>query len=415
MGMIQRVSSTLFRRLLWLAIFFLTVGNTVYAQLPIRPDAFPAIDEPMAAGKALLMASDSATMADWKHYPTYDLYVSMMQRYAERYPQLCQLDTIGTSVNGRLILCARLTSAASMDEKPQFFYSSTMHGDELVGFHLMLHLIDTLLQSYGISSQITQLLNTTEVYINPLSNPDGTYYGNAYYGGDNTVEFSRRTNAHNVDLNRNYPDPFASIAKTLEPENAAMIDYVSRHQFRLSANLHSGSEVMNYPWDSFTSTQRQHPYADWWAVVSKRFVDTCRRVSPSMFTDVISSGYITGGDWYTISGGRQDYMNETQGVLELTMELSSVKKVASGDLPRYWRSQCQALINYIAEVHALPGGESEVNPTARVDTWKVYPNPTRGKVTVKTDNRTVTLDLGNRSAGVHFFCVDGRWVRVVKL
>ena len=412
--MFRNFLENLIRQLFWLAFFFVAADVTVEAQLPLRPDAFPPIDEPVGTSKDILMASDSATMADWKHYPTYDYYVTMMQRYEQRYPQLCRLDTIGLSVDGRLILCARLTNDATMNNKPQFFYSSTMHGDELVGFHMMLHLIDTLLQAYGTSPKITQLLNTTEVYINPLSNPDGTYYGNAYYGGNNTVAFSRRNNAHNVDLNRNYPDPFASPAKTLEPENEAMIDYVSRHQFRLSANLHSGSEVMNYPWDSFTSTQRQHPYADWWEAVSKRFVDTCRRVSPSMFTDVLSSGYITGGDWYTISGGRQDYMNETQGVLELTMELSSAKKVASDNLPRYWRSQCQAIINYIGEVHSLPGSESGVAPVMQATTWRVYPNPTRGAVTVETDRRHVSLDLSDRSTGLYFFLIDGRWIRVVK-
>lgn len=362
----------------------------------------------MGATKALLMASDSATMADWRHYPTYDYYVAMMQRYEQRYPDLCALDTIGTSVNGRLILCVRLTNEAVTDNKPQFFYSSTIHGDELVGFHQMLHLIDTLLQAYGSSDQITGLLNTTEIYINPLSNPDGTYYG-----GNGSVERSRRNNAHNVDLNRNYPDPFAVVAKRLEPENEAMIDYVSRHRFRLSANLHSGSEVMNFPWDSFTSSQRTHPYAEWWEDVSKRFVDTCREVSPSMFTDVVDCGYITGGDWYVISGGRQDYMNEVQDVLELTMELSHTKKVASGNLPMYWRSQCQALINYIGEVHSLPGGEIGVR-SAVPATWRVYPNPARDVVTVETDSRKVLLNLAGRVAGVHFFFIDGRWVRIVK-
>ena len=402
-------------RQLLLALFLLLSSFPVAAQLPIRPDAFPAVDEhPMGEGKALLMASDSATMSDWMHYPTYDYYVTMMQRYVERYPGLCKLDTIGTSINGRLILCVRLTNDDITNAKPQFFYSSTIHGDELVGFHHMLHLIDTLLSAYGTSPQITRILNTTEVYINPCSNPDGTYYGNGYFGGNHTVEFSRRYNANNVDLNRNYPDPFAAPAKSVEPENEAMIDYVSSHRFRLSANLHSGSEVMNYPWDSFTSAQRNHPYADWWAAVSKRFVDTCRQVSPSMFTDVNSCGYITGGDWYVISGGRQDYMNATQGVFEITMELSSTKKVASGDLPRYWRSQCQALINYIDEVHSLPGESGVDMPDAAPLTWKVYPNPTRGAVTVETDSRTVSLDVSGRAAGVYFFYVDGRWVRVVK-
>lgn len=401
-------------RQLLLVYCFLLFPFSAVAQLPIRPDAFPDVEVPMGESKAILMASDSASMADWRHYPTYDYYVTMMQHYEQCYPSLCRLDTIGTSVNGRLILCLLMTGTEENGcNKPQFFYSATIHGDELVGFHMMLHLIDTMLRAYGTSPQITQLLNTTEVYVNPLANPDGTYYGNGLWGGDNTVAFSRRNNANNVDLNRNFPDPFASSAKSVEPENEAMIEYVSHHQFRLSANLHSGSEVLNYPWDSFSSIQRSHPYADWWTEVSRRFVDTCRQVSPLMFTSVIGSGYIAGGDWYTISGGRQDYMNEEQGVLEMTMELSNNKKVASDDLPFFWNALRQALINYIGEVHALPGYESGLTPIAPT-TWRVYPNPTRGVVTVETDCRKVLLNLSNRAAGVYSFFIDGRWFRVVK-
>ena len=399
-------SSKSFRHL-GLALLLFSLSSSAVAQLPLRPDAFPATDETLAEGKALMMASDSATMSDWMHYPTYDYYVEMMQRYAERYPQLCRLDTIGTSVRGRLILCVRLTNENATGVKPEVFYSSTIHGDELVGYHEMLHLIDTLLQAYGTSSKITDLLNTTEVYINPLSNPDGTYYG-----GNSTVSYSRRSNAAGVDLNRNYPDPFANPAKALQVENEAMINYVSNHNFRLAANMHSGSEVMNFPWDSFTSSQRQHPYADWWVEVSKRFVDTCRLVDPTMFTDVISTGYITGGDWYVISGGRQDYMNYYHDILELTMELSSVKKVASGDLPRYWRGQCQALINYLFEVHSLPGESGIAQPGFA--TWRVYPNPTHGRVTVETESGPRHFDLRHRPAGIYFLDVEGRKVRVVK-
>ena len=381
------------------------------AQLPVRPDALPPEPEVTGESNALLMASDSVTMADWKHYPTYGYYVEMMQRYAQRYPQLCRLDTIGRSVNNRLILCVRLSNSGlnTTELKPQVFYSSTIHGDELVGFHMMLHLIDTLLGAYGTSPQITQLLNSMDVYINPLSNPDGTYYG-----GNNTVQLSRRYNANGVDLNRNYPDPFSTTAKQIEPENAAMIAYVEQHSFRLAANLHSGSEVMNYPWDSFTSAQRSHPDAEWWVDVSRRFVDTCRQVSPQMFTDVLNCGYIAGGDWYVISGGRQDYMNYYHGIRELTMELSSVKKVSSENLSKYWRSQCQALINYLCEVYTMPGTVG-ISPAATAEQWRVYPNPTRGLVTVESSTASWQLDLSQRPAGVYLIPVGGHWVRIVKI
>ena len=284
------------------------------AQLKPRPDAFPSVDEHVPKAQ-LNMATTVAQMASWDRYPTYETYLAMMQQWAEEFPTLCHVDTIGTSIQGRLILSMYIEPQTDEEiYRPEFFYSSTIHGDEITGYVMMLRLIDTLLNGYGSNPQYTELINSTRISINPLANPDGTYYG-----GNNSVQGSRRENANGIDLNRNYPDPFAIAAtgaplphpaKTdLQQENEAMIAYVTAHNFKLSANLHGGSEVMNYPWDCFTSTQNPHPESEWWQAVCQRFVDTLRTVSSDHFDDVNPSGVIAGGDWYVIHGGRQDYMN----------------------------------------------------------------------------------------------------------
>jgi len=376
----------------------------------IRPDAFPPAADTLEP-KAISMAQTVEEMFTWDKYPTYGVYVAMMQRFADSFPTLCHLDTIGLSVQGRLILSLAITGSEDNDlYRPEFLYSSTMHGDEVTGFYLMLRLCDTLLRSYGTSAEITQLLNSTRIYINPLSNPDGTYHG-----GDSTVARSWRYNANWVDLNRNYPDPFGTRPMDgLQPENRAMIDYVEKHDFRLSANLHCGSEVMNYPWDSYTSHERLNEHNDWWEAVSKRFVDTCRAVDNQMFRSVNSNGYIVGGDWYVISNGRQDYFNYYHNMREMTMELSTSKTLATTRLNHYWRCQAHALINYIKEIHHLD--DSVVTRIQQPEAhYKVYPNPTRGAVHVVTPQGTLRIDLGNRPAGIYPIPVGGHTVKVVKL
>ena len=336
-----------------LTIAGLLVATIAFAQLKPRPDAFPPVEEPET--KALTMATTVAQMSNWDRYPTYSVYLSMMQGWANDFPYLCRLDTIGTSVNGRLILSLEITAHPGNHTLPEFFYSSTIHGDEITGYVMMLRLIDTLLHGYGNNAQYTDLVNRTRICINPLANPDGTYYG-----GDNTVQNSRRYNANNVDLNRNYPNPFGSSKAVLQQENAAMIAYFDQHNFRLSANLHGGSEVMNYPWDSFTSTQNPHPQAAWWQAVCKRFVDTSRIYNANHFNDVTDCGYIEGGDWYVITGGRQDYFNYYYNCLELTMEVSTTKKLSTTQLPTYWNFLQHSLVNYIAEIHPLYPSEYTV-------------------------------------------------------
>lgn len=384
------------------------ISFTAKAQTP-RPDAFPP-ETDILEPKAIAMARTIDELRGWDRYPTYEVYTALMQQFADSFPSLCSLDTIGYSIEGRLILSLAITGSSDNDlYRPQFFYSSTMHGDEVTGFYLMLRLCDTLLHSYGSSPDITRLLDRTRIYINPLSNPDGTYHG-----GDSTVARAWRYNADSVDLNRNFPDPFGTPPlDSLQPENKAMIAYVEQHNFLLSANLHGGSEVMNYPWDSFTSRQRLNEYSSWWKMVCKRFVDTCRRRNSRLFSNVSPTGYINGGDWYVIHNGRQDYFNYYHNMRELTMELSTAKKLSSHQLNHYWQSESQALINYIDEIHHLDD-TTAATPLITATPYQAFPNPTRGPITITTPLGERQYDLGNRPAGVYLLSVDGQTVKVVK-
>lgn len=412
------------RTLIFLAALTVTLSAT--AQVKRRPDAFPS--EPEAADtKAITMATTVEQMLSWDRYPTYQVYLQMMEGWANEFSQMCHIDTIGTSVNGRLILSLYIEAPVDDDRyRPEFFYSSTIHGDEVTGYIMMLRLIDTLLNGYGSNPQYTDLLNHTRISINPLANPDGTYYR-----GDNTIQGSVRHNAHNVDLNRNYPNPFGTTKAAIEPENESMINYFDHHHFRLSANLHGGSEVMNYPWDSFSSWQNPHPHADWWVDVCKRFVDTSRTYNSSHFRDVTSSGYIAGGDWYVIYGGRQDYFNYYHNCLEMTMEVSSAKTLSSNRLPEYWNFLQHSLVNYIEEIHSLPEGVGIAESS--VSKFVLYPNPAidfihlsqatsepleligiDGHTLMHFPAGTITLDIKDLPAGVYLLRCGENTTKILK-
>ncbi len=407
------------RALFFLLLTFGALGATAQ-QRPMkpRPDAFPPVEETLVT-KSISMATTVEEMSDWDRYPTYTIYLKMMQRWAETYPTLCHIDTIGTSVQGRLILSMYIDSRPNDNRyRPEFFYSATIHGDELTGYVMMLHLIDTLLAGYGTNEQYTSLLDRTRISINPLANPDGTYKNN-----ENNVRRATRYNANNVDLNRNYPDPFAQTKTAIEPENEAMIAYLTAHQFRLSANLHGGAEVMNYPWDSFTSKtvrhdadQMSHPAEDWWIEVCKRFVDTSWTYNESHFRDTYTCGYTAGGDWYPISGGRQDYVNAVHNCLELTMEVSSEKTPPSEQLPEYWNLLQHSLVNYIDEIHNLPENIGIGQPQLPVvdNRVKVYPNPTQGTARVVTGEKETLIDLSGYPTGIYYIKVGDKVARVIK-
>ncbi|MBQ8045066.1 MAG: carboxypeptidase regulatory-like domain-containing protein [Bacteroidales bacterium] len=308
-----------------------------------------AIHDESQSKAQINMAHSISDFKKWDSYPTYPTYLEIMNHYANAFPSICKIDTIGTSVNGHLILCCKISDNVHSDEaEPEFFYSSTIHGNEVLGYQMMLRMIDTMLHGYTTDTTLQSLINTTEIYINPLANPDGTYNRN-----DTTVVGATRYNANFVDLNRNYPSEWSRWPiDVIQPENQQMIDYCQNHNFVMAANLHSGAEVLNYPWDSFRSSQRLHADDNWWIEVCQRFVNQARDSNPLAMSADFASGYTAGGDWYVIPNGRQDYMNYYNHTKELTIEISTDKLVPSYLLNHYWNTMYKPFIGYICEVHS---------------------------------------------------------------
>lgn len=294
--------------------------------------------------KSLTMATTVAEMVNWDRYPTYEVYRQMMKDLEINYPGICKLDSIGTTGNGRELYVLKISDNIETEEnEPEFFYTGTMHGDETTGYVLMLRLADSILTSYGSETEITNLVDEIEIFINPNANPDGTYYG-----GNNTVSGAIRSNGH-ADLNRDFPDPRIGANTPYQPETQAMMDFAEEHNFIMAANFHGGAEVMNYPWDTWYSSQNPHADTDWFEQVCTDYVTTARTVYSNYMKDVTSDGVTQGADWYMITGGRQDYMNYWHQCREVTIELSSTKLLATESLNRYWNYNKESLLQYMNE------------------------------------------------------------------
>lgn len=280
-------------------------------------------------------------------YPTYPEYVSLMQGFAADYPSLCRLQNIGSTIEGRGLYVLKITDNPDAREyEPQFLYTSTMHGDETTGYILMLYLIDHLLSNYAIDPEVTNLVNTMEIWINPLANPDGTYAA-----GDNTVNGATRANANNVDLNRNYPDPQDgphSDGNAYQPETMAWMAFADSMDFVMAANFHGGAEVFNYPWDTWATV---HADRGWWIARGNEYVDNAHAVSSSYMIDngpgFDGDGVTNGFIWYEVNGGRQDYMNTYEHCREVTIEVSAIKLIDPSDFQAHWDYNKQALLDYM--------------------------------------------------------------------
>ena len=284
---------------------------------------------------------------EWDSYPTYDAYIDMMYQFATDYPDLCAIENIGFSVEGRELLFARLSANVHVEEnEPEVMYSSTMHGDEATGYVLMLRFIDSLLTAYGSDTQLTYMLDNMEIWINPLANPDGSYAG-----GNNTIYGATRYNANGVDLNRNFPDPEDGAhpdGRQWQPETIAMMAFFDRHTFVISANFHGGIEVVNYPWDTWP---RRHADDSWFIEISREYADSAQANSPPGYMDDLNNGITNGWDWYEVAGGRQDYLNYWKGCRETTIELSQIKLIPADQLPAHWDYNKAAFVIYLEQTY----------------------------------------------------------------
>lgn len=306
---------------------------------------YKVLPHPSTINKAFMAAAVSLPDTSWDFYPTYTAYTNLMNQFQNLYPSLCRIEEIGTLSSGRKILAAVISkNVDSTEAEPKFLYTSSMHGDELVGYVLMLRLINYLLEQYSQDSLVTRLVNNMEIWINPLANPDGTYAS-----GNQTVNGATRYNANWVDINRNFPDPQDGPHPDNKPWQQETLHFMAlagNEQFNISANIHGGAEVCNYPWDTWSQLPADN---DWWVQVCNQYADSAQYYGPSGYFNDFGTGVTNGYAWYSIDGGRQDYMNFFHRCREFTLEISNTKLPSASTLPGFWNANYRSFLRYMEQ------------------------------------------------------------------
>jgi predicted deacylase len=304
----------------------------------------PALQTPPSMRANVTMWDGQGTY-NWNSYLTYPQYVSMMEGFPSKTVsgRTCTLLDLGqlSTFEHRHLLGVRINNG-NPEGKPKFLYTSTMHGDEITGMILMLRLIDELCTS--TDSRIVNLVNNLDIYILPLTNPDGTYKG-----GDNTVNSAQRYNGNNVDLNRNYKDYYMGNhpdGNSYQDETIWTMAMGDENLLTMSANYHGGAEVMNYPWDAVYD---DHADKDWYEYVCTEYVQLARQTYSSYMSDTYSDGVTSGAAWYVITGSRQDYMNAYAQCREVTVECSSTKTPNASLLPNYWNYNHNSMLAFMEQ------------------------------------------------------------------
>ena len=274
-----------------------------------------------------------------RSYHNYDELTDFLQEINSQYPNITNLLSIGQSVEGRELWVLEVSDNPGVNElEPEFKYIANMHGDETVGRELSLFLIEWLVQEYGTNQRATDLVNNTSIFIMPSMNPDGFESGDRY-------------NANGVDLNRDFPDQFDDPNNSIngrQPETRAMMEWTWAHNFVLSANMHTGALVANYPYDGPNSgTYSAAPDNDLFIQLASCYADA----HPNMESGGFNNGITNGAEWYAVFGGMQDWNYVWESDFEITLEQNETKWPNSDQLPGLWEEHREPMIAYIEQVH----------------------------------------------------------------
>ncbi|XP_068602009.1 carboxypeptidase D [Brachionichthys hirsutus] len=294
---------------------------------------------------------------EFRHHNYADMEL-FLRKYNSEFPSIAHLYSVGQSKEQRELYVMAISDNPKVHEhgEPEFKYIANMHGNEVVGRELMLNLIEYLCRNYGADQEVTKLVKKTRIHIMPSMNPDG--YEVASEG--DVRGYRGRNNSNNFDLNRNFPDQFVAIAVPRQPETAAVMKWLESVPFVLSANLHGGSLVVNYPYDDDKDLRTQYsrsPDDKVFQQVSRAYAKEnplmheghpCKDLYPNEY---FADGITNGASWYNVPGGMQDWNYLNTNCFEVTIELGCVKYPKAKELPKYWQQNQRALLQFIHQVH----------------------------------------------------------------
>ncbi|TFK01304.1 gametocyte-specific factor 1-like [Platysternon megacephalum] len=330
-----------------------------------------------------LLLIEVAASVNFFHH-RYEQLVQALFNVHNECPDITRIYTIGRSVQGRHLYVLEFSDSPGIHEplEPEFKYVGNMHGNEVLGRELLLQLSEFLCEEYRRRNErITRLIWDTRIHILPSMNPDG-YEVAANQDPDAIGYLTGRNNANGVDLNRNFPDlntfmyyneknggpnhhiPLPANWKSqVEQETLAVIHWMSRYNFVLSANLHGGALVANYPYDK-AQEQRSRGYQRKSNTPSPTPDDKLFRKLAKAYSyahhsmhqsptcgEQFADGITNGASWYSLSKGMQDFNYLYTNCFEITLELSCDKFPPQKDLEKEWLANREALITYLEEVH----------------------------------------------------------------
>ncbi|XP_055602203.1 carboxypeptidase B-like [Uranotaenia lowii] len=197
---------------------------------------------------------------DFEHFWRLDEIYNYLDELEAEYPQLVNVETVGTTHEGRPIKAITISKNGGQIDgsRPVIFMDAGVHAREWAAISSTLYFIHEVVEHYY---EFEDDLLERDWVIVPVGNPDGYEYShtNQRFWRKNRVPVSIL--CYGVDLNRNFPFEWALITNVCsdtyggpsagsEPETQVIMNLLERYQssVQLYLAVHTWGDMILYPY-----------------------------------------------------------------------------------------------------------------------------------------------------------------------
>ncbi|GGJ87237.1 hypothetical protein GCM10010123_16020 [Pilimelia anulata] len=346
-----------------------------------------------------------------------------VESVASAKPDLAKLYNIGKSYTGKYdlqVLCITKIGAGDCEQrtdakKPRFFLMTQTHAREIAAGEMSYKLIDKLTGSYGTDAEVTALLDSTEVWVISVHNPDGLDV--VAQGSRPSMQRKNRNPTGGnctgvsvgVDLNRNNGSNWGGAGTSKDPCNDTYLGP--------RANSEVENQALQGIWQKIFKKQRDgngpapatatgymlsiHTVAGM-NLIPWQYANTPTpndRPLKAIGAQMKSyNGYQTGQApqiLYAASGGHDDWVYDKLGVASATIELGGSGQCGGTNfhppyscVDTYWNAN-QKVLMYLSKIAKSPYASS-LGPNVR------EASTSGTTVTARIDTRTYELASAGR-------------------
>jgi len=261
-------------------------------------------------------------------YHTYQQIIDLADSLAGAFPSICKKFVFGFSIQNRQCAALKISDNVDVDEpEPEVMFDGGIHGDEIGGPENIIRFARDLCLQYGINPTVTNLINTREIWLYLMVNPDGRYNMSRY-------------NASGVDLNRDWCYMWDAWGGSSGPcsqiESKHLRSCMYNNQFVVHTTYHSGTEFVSYPWSYRPDSPLDVSHINQLA---------------SLYSSLSGYSYLPYGSgyngMYAINGSTKDANYGVMGSISWSIEISNSKQPPTSQIMQYYNWNYPSMIALI--------------------------------------------------------------------